>query len=348
MNSHSESVFLVEELQPSSCGTKVEKALYRATITLSPALIFGLLYGLFFEFTKGLIVGLIVLSGTVLGLWASHLWFAWRGHRSLRWFMVHEFENSRSIGSRIGLGVGRFCGGLGGLTFVLIAFFISQSNAHLTLELICELFFGLLVAIFFGLGFITAFGSIGQLIGSIIGWIICGLALTVIPCLAYLDTAFLGPGSLDYITLERMSWQRISFWKRQRDEAFPNQGIKISRNNSLFMFLISGLSTELIGGLFGGLTNGLRNGLTTGLIAAIAIGLVVGLNHGGSAVIKHYALRLILWRKGNIPLDFIKFLDHCAKLILLKKVGGGYIFIHRMLLDYFADLTPPSKVAKDG
>jgi hypothetical protein len=32
------------------------------------------------------------------------------------------------------------------------------------------------------------------------------------------------------------------------------------------------------------------------------------------------------------------FLDHCAKLVLLKKVGGGYIFIHRMLLDYFADL----------
>jgi hypothetical protein len=23
---------------------------------------------------------------------------------------------------------------------------------------------------------------------------------------------------------------------------------------------------------------------------------------------------------------------------MLKKVGGGYIFIHRMLLDYFADL----------
>ena len=32
--------------------------------------------------------------------------------------------------------------------------------------------------------------------------------------------------------------------------------------------------------------------------------------------------------------------NHCTKLILLKKVGGGYIFIHRMLLDYFADMTP--------
>ena len=55
-------------------------------------------------------------------------------------------------------------------------------------------------------------------------------------------------------------------------------------------------------------------------------------------MIKHYALRLILWLNGYTPFNFIKFLDHCAKLILLKKVGGGYIFIHRMLLDYFADI----------
>ena len=57
-------------------------------------------------------------------------------------------------------------------------------------------------------------------------------------------------------------------------------------------------------------------------------------------MIKHYALRLILWLNGYTPFKFIKFLDQCAKLILLKKVGGGYIFIHRMLLDYFAEIIP--------
>jgi hypothetical protein len=70
----------------------------------------------------------------------------------------------------------------------------------------------------------------------------------------------------------------------------------------------------------------------------LIVGLIGGLNRGGSAVIKHYALRLILWLKGYTPFKFIKFLDHCSRLILLKKVGGGYIFIHRMLLDYFAEL----------
>jgi len=34
--------------------------------------------------------------------------------------------------------------------------------------------------------------------------------------------------------------------------------------------------------------------------------------------------------------DYAKFLDYAAERILLRKVGGGYIFIHRMLLEYFA------------
>jgi hypothetical protein len=46
---------------------------------------------------------------------------------------------------------------------------------------------------------------------------------------------------------------------------------------------------------------------------------------------------------GYTPFNFIKFLDQCARLILLKKVGGGYIFLHRMLLEYFAELTPEKR-----
>jgi hypothetical protein len=57
-------------------------------------------------------------------------------------------------------------------------------------------------------------------------------------------------------------------------------------------------------------------------------------------VIKHCVLRLIPWWNGYTPLNLIEFLDHCARMIFLKKVGGGYTFIHRMLLEYFAELTP--------
>jgi hypothetical protein len=109
--------------------------------------------------------------------------------------------------------------------------------------------------------------------------------------------------------------------------------------------LIWGLTGALIWGLFVGLIFGLIFGLIVGLIVGLIWGLIWGLflglmvfNLGGFGVIEHYLLRLFLWLNGYTPFRFIKFLDYCAKLILLKKVGGGYIFLHRMLLDYFADI----------
>ncbi|MEO1164580.1 MAG: NACHT domain-containing protein, partial [Chloroflexota bacterium] len=73
--------------------------------------------------------------------------------------------------------------------------------------------------------------------------------------------------------------------------------------------------------------------VTTGL----AIGLGLGVLFGGiDAVIKHGVLRAFLMRKGNIPLNYARVLDAASERILLRKVGGGYIFIHRYLLEYFA------------
>ena len=74
-------------------------------------------------------------------------------------------------------------------------------------------------------------------------------------------------------------------------------------------------------------------------ILGLISGLIVGLSRGGLAVISHYALRLILCLNGNAPFKFVNFLDRCARLSVLKKVFGGYIFIHRMLLEYFTELT---------
>ena len=49
-----------------------------------------------------------------------------------------------------------------------------------------------------------------------------------------------------------------------------------------------------------------------------------------------YTLRRLLVHAGVAPWRYVEFLDHAARLILLRKVGGGYIFVHRLLLDYFA------------
>src|SRR5574337_1746282 len=62
-----------------------------------------------------------------------------------------------------------------------------------------------------------------------------------------------------------------------------------------------------------------------------------GLYVVGSACIQHLALRIILSRANCIPWRYVHFLDYAAAH-LLRKVGGGYIFAHRLLQDYFASL----------
>jgi hypothetical protein len=74
------------------------------------------------------------------------------------------------------------------------------------------------------------------------------------------------------------------------------------------------------------------------IIFGIVFAHAFALFNGGIATIEHYVLRWHLWRDRAIPWNYTRFLDDAAKRILLRKVGGGYMFIHRSLLDYFANL----------
>ncbi|MCS6812158.1 MAG: hypothetical protein NZ772_01070 [Cyanobacteria bacterium] len=38
-----------------------------------------------------------------------------------------------------------------------------------------------------------------------------------------------------------------------------------------------------------------------------------------------------------IPWNYARFLNYATDLTCLPKVGGGYIFIHHLLLEYFAE-----------
>jgi hypothetical protein len=110
--------------------------------------------------------------------------------------------------------------------------------------------------------------------------------------------------------------------------SFPNEGIKRSMRNGL----IGGLGV----GLANGLANGVGNGLGYGLFMGLCIGLPCGSATGGRACLHHFALRLVLWYNNFAPLNYIGFLDYAAVRIFLRKVGGGYVFVHRLLLEYFA------------
>ena len=68
------------------------------------------------------------------------------------------------------------------------------------------------------------------------------------------------------------------------------------------------------------------------LVLAYLVCLILGIGD----VISHFSLRFIVYSRGYSPLKLGHFLDSCTKLVFLRKVGAGYIFIHRMLLEHFA------------
>src|SRR5262249_22662616 len=111
--------------------------------------------------------------------------------------------------------------------------------------------------------------------------------------------------------------------------------------NAIVVGTAFGLVFGLVGGLVVKLLVGQGAGLAfrnaAGLIVGLGVGLVFGLDAGGQACLKHLVLRVWLIRNGSTPWNYGRFLDYAAERILLRKVGGGYAFIHRMLLEYFAE-----------
>ncbi|MGQ0600820.1 MAG: NACHT domain-containing protein, partial [Anaerolineales bacterium] len=130
----------------------------------------------------------------------------------------------------------------------------------------------------------------------------------------------------------------------------PNQGVVRSAKNALIcggLFGLFGIAAGALIGLYGvWVANnlGLRWHIPGGLSASVYIGIVGGwaglmigfFFYGLLGVVRHFTLRLLLFLDKSLPWNLTHFLDHCAERILLQKVGGGYIFIHRLVQEYFA------------
>jgi hypothetical protein len=119
--------------------------------------------------------------------------------------------------------------------------------------------------------------------------------------------------------------------------AVPLQGISAAAQTGRSSGLVMGLLLGLAGVLIVGLLNGLGVGLIAGVVIGLAGGLDIGLANGGGSYLRHRLLVWLLSRQGLIPPNLIGFLDYADSRILLRRAGGGYLFIHRLLQDYFAD-----------
>ena len=143
-----------------------------------------------------------------------------------------------------------------------------------------------------------------------------------------------------------------------QDRQSLNQGVRRSALNSTIIGFLSGgiigglgflgywLSYGLNEGLSKGLSYGLDEGLSKGLGYALSVvwlfaiggGLIGWAVSGGWAVLRHFVVRWLLHSRHIFPWHAQVFLNDASARILLRRVGGGYCFIHRLLLEYFANL----------
>jgi uncharacterized membrane protein len=103
-----------------------------------------------------------------------------------------------------------------------------------------------------------------------------------------------------------------------------------------------GLIVALIISLFAGVLLGMIYGLTLGLVTGLfymIVGMLVGvLACGGLSCFRHFILRFLLYRLNYTPWNYARFLDNAANHLFMQKVGGSYIFVHRMLMEHFAKM----------
>jgi signal peptidase I len=100
----------------------------------------------------------------------------------------------------------------------------------------------------------------------------------------------------------------------------PNRGIWKSAQKSvaasLFALIVVILPTTFLSNYF--------------LPLSVLLGCI-GLYAGGLACLQHLTIRTLFWQTNNAPWDYIHFLNYTKKRLLMKQVGGSYLFIHDLL-----------------
>lgn len=84
---------------------------------------------------------------------------------------------------------------------------------------------------------------------------------------------------------------------------------------------------------------GLAWSIFSGYLVGLLVFLLYFIPFGGFDVVKYATLRLLLQGSGSIPKNYRAFLDYAARRVFLRKVGDGYIFMHRSLQEYFASMN---------
>ena len=178
---------------------------------------------------------------------------------------------------------------------------------------------GLDRALMGGLAGALVFGSVFGIVAGLTAGLVFGLAFGLVVGLVGAIAAGLPAGLRD-------------------ERATPNEGIRRSAQYALIAGLIGGLAAGLIGGLASGLAFGLHAGIAAGLGFALTFALTLALMFGGDACLQHYLVRAWLAGERVAPWRYKRFLAAMAQRLLLRRSGSAFLFMHRLLRDYFAGL----------
>lgn len=367
MNQKSQKILLIEQIQPHWLEAFTQKWMYVISFRLIFGLIVGLITVLHFgtQVTDNLGDQLSLVIPSVIAALAS----------SLSSLVLFSFMPSiifrfipRRISRRISRHISSFIPGvISGLIYVIIAAPIvyplinEQLITLLSPLMIDGVALGILLSLIYRkkidqkIGIIddlkrdkkkairySLFGLIGGSIYVLARWLLTDVykphpglhgGLKVLhefqyaPIIIELLIFTILPGLLGYLDKGDKLEQTI----------IPNQGVWRSAKNAYIFFTIFLLVGIICGIPYSENTHEVISiALAIGLLAAIAGGK--GPVFAGFVLIQHFTLRIILWLQGFTPWNYARFLDYATARIFLRKVGGGYIFLHRELREHFAQI----------
>ncbi|HSH04824.1 MAG TPA: protein kinase [Anaerolineae bacterium] len=173
---------------------------------------------------------------------------------------------------------------------------------------------------------------IGVLIG-IIFTIIAGIDATQDAPILLLIFVWVTPWIIPFFFIGGIRRDRID------TRTYPNQGVWLGIRNGTLVSLTIGAIFYIYFWLFSPYYDLSSDYFRPFMTLAVIVGTFIG--YAGS-FLEHFLLRILLWRQKAIPWQYISFLEQAVNLGFLRKVGGGYIFMHRLLQEYFAQQTEES------
>ena len=371
MTQHGQTIFVMEQMQPSWLENPRQQRLYvllsRLAISLVGGLLGGLIIGLglflFFDFVdlrEGLLRGLGegLVSGTLAGLFVAALDLLWQTppptqtQTNFYRIVVNMLIVGVGITLAVWLGIGLIFGSLNWLGYSYAAWFFEGQQVGLVTGLCFSLIFGYEprgnrqasttdIRIIEYVNLSTRQAIEGGIIGALAG-IAIGIARTQIDFSGTpLGNAFPNLRIL-YVAIPVFIAIGAIFGGLQGSILNPQRLNQTPTSLFRYILLIGGaisVAFSILGAIIGGVAIGQAGAVAFG-VYGLLIGLLAIVWYGGLNAAKHYVLRLLLAWYNHIPWRYSRFLDYATSRIFLRKGGGGYMFLHRALLEYFATLPP--------